>query len=111
MVKKTDVYKEIESIVGSANISVKEADKIAYGRDAFPLKIMQYKLPSILNQPFPDYIVWVESAEQISQILKIANEKKIPVIPYGGGAGVNGGIVALTGGIVIDLKRLRRIVL
>lgn len=109
MVKKTDVYKELESIVGSSNISTKEADKIAYGRDAFPLKIMQYKLPSILNQPFPDYIVWVESIEQISKILKIANEKKVPVIPYGGGAGVNGGIVPLTGGIVIDLKRLRRI--
>ena len=103
-----DIFKELESIVGIKNISVEEADKIAYGRDAFPLKIMQYRLPSILEQPIPDYIVWVDSVEQVSRILKLANDKKIPVIPYGGGAGVNGGIVALTGGIVIDLKRLRR---
>ncbi|MFX1293490.1 MAG: FAD-binding oxidoreductase [Promethearchaeota archaeon] len=104
-----DVYEELESIVGVKNISAKEADKIAYGRDSFPLKIMQYRLSSILKQPMPDYIVWAESTEQISSILKLANKKKIPVIPYGGGAGVNGGIVALTGGIVIDLKKLKKI--
>jgi alkyldihydroxyacetonephosphate synthase len=103
------MYKALESIVGDKNISSKDADKIAYGRDSFQLKIMQYRLPSILKQPFPDYIVWVDSVEQISQILKIANRYKIPVIPYGGGAGVNGGIVPLTGGLVIDLKKLRRI--
>lgn len=109
MAKNIDIYKELESIVGTKNVSIKEADKIAYGRDSFPLKIMQYKLPSILDQPFPDYIVWVDSVDQIPKILKIANESRIPIIPYGGGAGVNGGIVALTGGIVIDLKKLNRI--
>ncbi|MHA1649833.1 MAG: FAD-binding oxidoreductase [Candidatus Helarchaeota archaeon] len=106
---KDEIYEELESIVGNENISTREADKIAYGRDSFPLKIMQYRLPAILEQPFPDYIVWVDSIQQISQILKVANRRKIPVIPYGGGAGVNGGIVPLTGGIVIDLKKLRRI--
>jgi alkyldihydroxyacetonephosphate synthase len=107
--KNEKIYNQIASIVGEKNVSTQEADKIAYGRDAFPLKIMQYKLPTILEQPIPDYIVWVDSAEQISKILELANENKIPVIPYAGGAGVNGGIVPLTGGIVIDLKRLTRI--
>ena len=104
-----EILNQLILIVGKKNVSIKEADKIAYGRDAFPLKIMQYRLPSILDGPFPDYIVWVESVEQVSQVLKYANEKKIPLIPYGGGAGVNGGVVALTGGIVLDLKKLRRI--
>ncbi|MHA1277876.1 MAG: FAD-binding oxidoreductase [Candidatus Helarchaeota archaeon] len=103
------IIKQLEAIVGEKNLSMREADKIAYGRDAFPLKIMQYRLPSILEQPFPDYIVWVDSVDQIPAILKLANQYTIPVIPYAGGAGVNGGIVPLTGGIVIDLKRLNRI--
>ncbi|MHA1264176.1 MAG: FAD-binding oxidoreductase [Candidatus Helarchaeota archaeon] len=103
------IKRQLEAIAGEKNVSTKEADKIAYGRDAFPLKIMQYRLPSILNQPFPDYIVWVETVAQIPPILKLANTYKIPVIPYGGGAGVNGGIVPLTGGIVIDLKKLNKI--
>ncbi len=104
-----NVFNELKSVVGEKNISTDEADKIAYSRDSFPLKIMQYRLPSILKQPHPDYIMWVERVDQISPILKIANDNKIPIIPYGGGAGVNGGIVALTGGIVIDLKKLKRI--
>ncbi len=104
-----NIYKQLISIVGEKNVSIKEIDKIAYGRDAFPLKIMQYRLPSILDGPFPDYIVWVENVEQVSEILKLANKYKIPVIPYGGGAGVNGGIVALTGGIILDLKKLKKI--
>jgi alkyldihydroxyacetonephosphate synthase len=109
VVKNEIIYKELEATVGEKNVSTSDADKIAYGRDSFPLKIMQYRLHSILNQPFPDYIVWVETVAQISRILEIANKYKIPVIPYGGGAGVNGGVVALTGGIVIDLKKLKRI--
>ncbi|MHA1311702.1 MAG: FAD-binding oxidoreductase [Candidatus Helarchaeota archaeon] len=104
-----EIFKRLISIVGENNVSNKEPDKIAYGRDAFPLKIMQYRLPSILEGPFPDYIVWPETVSQISELLKYANEKKIPVIPYGGGAGVNGGIVPLTGGIVVDLKKLKDI--
>jgi alkyldihydroxyacetonephosphate synthase len=108
MVKNEEVYKGLESIVGSKNISTRDADRIAYGRDAFQLKVMQYRLPSILKQPLPDYVVWVESVDQVSNILKFANEKKVPVIPYGGGAGVNGGIVPLTGGISLDLKKLKR---
>ncbi|MHA1229688.1 MAG: FAD-binding oxidoreductase [Candidatus Helarchaeota archaeon] len=103
------IYNKLVSIVGKNNVSIKEVDKIAYGRDAFPLKIMQYRLPSVMEGPFPDYIVWVENVDQISKILQLANEFKIPVIPYGGGAGVNGGIVPLTGGIILDLKKLKKI--
>lgn len=109
MVKNEEVYQELESIVGSKNISTKDTDRIAYGRDAFQLKIMEYRLSSILSQPLPDYVVWVESVEQIQNIMRLANEKKIPIIPYGGGAGANGGVVPLTGGISLDLKKLRRI--
>jgi alkyldihydroxyacetonephosphate synthase len=107
-VKNEEIYQELVSVVGEKNVSTRDTDRIAYGRDAYQLKIMQYRLPSILKQPFPDYIVWVESVEQISSVLKLANEKKIPVIPYGGGAGANGGIVPLTGGISLDLKKLKR---
>ena len=106
--KNEEIYQELVSVVGEKNVSTRDTDRIAYGRDAYQLKIIQYRLPSILKQPFPDYIVWVESVEQISSVLKLANEKKIPVIPYGGGAGANGGIVPLTGGISLDLKKLKR---
>ncbi|MHA1384011.1 MAG: FAD-binding oxidoreductase [Candidatus Helarchaeota archaeon] len=100
--------KDLISIVGEKNVSDLETDKIAYSRDCFPLKLMQYKEGNM--SPLPDFIVWVENAEQISEILKIANENKIPIIPFGGGGGVNGGIIPITGGIILDVQKMDKII-
>jgi alkyldihydroxyacetonephosphate synthase len=43
-------------------------------------------------------------------IVKIANYNRIPVIPAGGTSGTIGGILAVKGGIVIDMKRMNRLV-
>lgn len=47
--------------------------------------------------------------EEISALLKLANETLTPVIPYGGGSGVCGGTIPVEGGIIVDLKRMNRI--
>ncbi|MFX1451228.1 MAG: FAD-binding oxidoreductase [Promethearchaeota archaeon] len=101
------VKEKLIAILGEKNVSDLEADKISYSRDCFPVKIMQYKEGTM--EPLPDYILWPENAQQISEILKIANESKIPVIPYGGGAGVNGGIIPITGGILLDVQKLDKV--
>ena len=51
----------------------------------------------------------MESAEQISEILKLANSKKIPVIPRGAGTGLSGMAVPAKGGIVLDLSHMNKI--
>ena len=102
------VKEKLIAILGEKNVSDLETDKFAYSRDCFPLKIMQYKEGNM--EPLPDYILWPESVKQISEILKIANENKIPVIPYGGGAGVNGGVIPITGGILLDVQKLDKII-
>jgi alkyldihydroxyacetonephosphate synthase len=58
----------------------------------------------------PDYIVHPESAAEISAILEIANKYRIPVIPWGGGSGTQGGALPIYGGIIVDLKRLDKII-
>ncbi|MBI4776284.1 MAG: FAD-binding protein [Deltaproteobacteria bacterium] len=57
----------------------------------------------------PSCAVWVETAEQVSQILKLANREDIPVIPRGAGTGLSGMSVPVKGGIVLDLCRMNRI--
>jgi len=57
----------------------------------------------------PTCAVWAESAEQISEILKLSNREKIPVIPRGAGTGLSGMAVPIEGGIVLDLSRMNRI--
>ncbi|MEM3521349.1 MAG: FAD-binding oxidoreductase [Thermoproteota archaeon] len=54
-------------------------------------------------------VVKPENSEQISRILKLANEKRIPVYPRGGGTGLVGGAVPTKEGIVISLERMKRI--
>ena len=57
----------------------------------------------------PDCAVWVDSTEQVSEILKLANQEKVPVVPRGAGTGISGNAVPIQGGIVLDLSRMNRI--
>ncbi len=57
----------------------------------------------------PDVVVFAESTEQVSALLKFANEEKIPVTARGAGFGYVGGCVPERGGIALSLVRMNRI--
>jgi glycolate oxidase len=57
----------------------------------------------------PDVVVLPTTTEQVSQILKLANENKIPVTPRGGGTNVSGGSIPIKGGIVLCITRMNKI--
>jgi len=54
-------------------------------------------------------VVKPRSPEEVSKILKLANELKVPVFPRGGGTGLVGGCVPTLSGIVISLERMKNI--
>jgi len=54
----------------------------------------------------PDAVCFAKDADEVSAALQICNRHKIPVIPFGTGTGLEGGTVALNGGICIDLSRM-----
>ena len=58
----------------------------------------------------PSCAVWAETADQVSEILKLSNREKIPVIPRGAGTGLSGMAVPIEGGIILDLSRMNSIV-
>jgi glycolate oxidase len=62
-----------------------------------------------LDYPF-DILVKPGSPEEISAILKICNQYKIPVTPRGGGSGVTGGALPYRGGVVLAVERLNKII-
>ena len=98
---------ELCNKVGRENVSDKEIDKIAYSRDYWPITLrwmLERKSPKL-----PDYIVWPGDSKELSEVVKIANLKKIPITPFGEGSGVLGGAIPIKGGIVIDLKRMGKI--
>jgi D-lactate dehydrogenase (cytochrome) len=57
----------------------------------------------------PDAVIYAESEEDVVEIVKVAAELKVPVIPYGTGTSLEGHINASVGGITIDVSRMNKI--
>jgi D-lactate dehydrogenase (cytochrome) len=57
----------------------------------------------------PDAVAFAQSTEEVSEIVKLCAQHKIPIIPFGTGTGVEGNVVALRGGICIDVSQMNRI--
>ncbi len=55
---------------------------------------------------FPDVLVQATSAAEVSQVLRYAASRNLPVTPRGAGTGLVGGSVALCGGIMLDLSKM-----
>ncbi|MGI6113154.1 MAG: FAD-binding oxidoreductase [Mahellales bacterium] len=101
-------YTELVDIVGKEHVLTSEADKLAYSNDVFWIPNMWIDRKM---EPFkPDYIVQPGSREEVIKVLKLANRERVPVTPWGGGSGSQGGILPVYGGIMLDLKRLNRII-
>lgn len=62
-----------------------------------------------LTPRMPDVVARPESAEQISAILKLAGELKVPVTARGSGTGMSGACVSKRGGVLLTFERMRRI--
>lgn len=57
----------------------------------------------------PDAVVFPDCNEEVSKIVKCCARYRTPVVPYGTGTAVEGGIVAVRGGVCIDLNRMKRV--
>ena len=57
----------------------------------------------------PDAVVYPESAAEVAAVLAYANERRIPVVPFGAGTSLEGHVIPTQGGISLDLMRLQRI--
>jgi len=91
------ILEKIEKVVGKEGYSVDPAVLYTYGFDA-----------SIYHNN-PDVVVRPKTTEQVSEIMKIANEEKIPVTPRGGGTGLCGSAVPIKGGIVLSMQQMKKI--
>ncbi|MGQ4872819.1 MAG: FAD-binding oxidoreductase [Promethearchaeia archaeon] len=104
---KEKIISKLKEILGEENVSYNEIDLLAYSKDTTLITLnweIQGKLAAL-----PDIITFPETAEQISAILKLANEENIPVTPYAEGSGVVGGAIPIYGGIIIDMKKFNKI--
>lgn len=99
---------EVADVVGPDDLTVREVDKLAYAQDYFWVGQMWSDRG---REPCrPDIVCWPQSTDEVSRLLRIAGRFRIPVIAYGGGSGTQGGVVPVYGGLVIDLKKMNRVI-
>jgi glycolate oxidase len=88
----------LKKIVGAENIVLDKDTRHEYGHD----KTEDYQF-------MPDVVVKPETPEQVSEVLKVCNEYKIPVTPRGAGTGLSGGALPIKKGVVISMERFNKI--
>ena len=92
-----EVVEKLVELVGAKNVSTETTDKITHSYDATQ------------EQYLPDVVVYARSVQEVSQVVKLANQFKIPVIPRGAGSGFTGGTLPTQGGIVLVLSQMDKI--
>lgn len=67
-----------------------------------------HTLTYVPNQP-PDAVVFAQTTEEVREIVTLCAEHRVPIIPFGTGTSLEGGVNAPAGGICIDLSQMNRI--
>lgn len=93
-----EAISRLQEIVGPSFLFLDEETRNHYGHD----ETEDYVFP-------PGVVLKPASAEEISAILKLANEYKIPVTPIGGKTGLSGGALSIHQGIGLSMERFNKI--
>jgi glycolate oxidase len=94
-----EVFNSLVNIVGEEFVSSR------------PEELYYYSLDSGAQPPRKvDYVVMPKTVEEVQKVIILANERKIPITPMGGGFTTSGLAVPVKGGMVMDMKRMDKII-
>lgn len=100
-----ETINKIIHIIGKDRLRDDPFERRMYSHDLASLpKMMEFGFKMM-----PDLVIKPKSAHEIAEIVKIACEEGIPIIPRGGASWGLGGAVPIAGGIVLDLTRMNKI--
>ena len=92
------IIQQLKEIVGDKNVETSSMSLYSYSYDATPG-----------FQKIPDAVVTPHNTEEISEIIKLCNENKIPITPRGSGTNLSAGTTPLKGGVVMLFKHMDKI--
>ena len=92
-----DLIGRLEEIVGREHILSSDMDRTLYGYDAS------------LDKGLADAVVLPGSTEEVSRVVTLAFQEKIPIIGRGSGTNLSGGTIPVQGGIVVHFSRMNRV--
>ncbi len=92
------IYRALADIVGEDYVSTQTEELFTYSKDL-----------GTSEPQWPDYVAAPKTTDQVSRIVQLANDRKVAVVPLGGGMSLAGLALPLRGGITLDLKRMDQI--
>ncbi len=93
----TDIVDTLTAIVGGSFVKTDEVSRLKYGTDA-------------LKRGTPaDVVVLPANTLEVAAVVRACAERRLSMVPRGGGTGYTGGSVPLRGGVLISLERMNRI--
>jgi len=94
-----EILIKLQNIVGKEFVSNRSEDLYIYSQD-----------PGASLPRQVDFVVIPGKSGEVQEIVKLANQEKIPIVPMGGGLTLSGLIIPVKGGIVLDMKRMNNII-
>lgn len=94
-----EIIQQLISILGAENVSTACADIDLHARD----QSQHHASPA-------EVVIWPLAAQQVADVLRLANDARIPVTPWGVGTGLEGNSIPLYGGILMSFERMNQII-
>ncbi len=93
----TDIVAELREAIGAEKVLSSPVDLIAYSFD------------STFEQHMSDAVVLPETNEDVVAVVRVASRLEVPIVPRGMSSGLAGGAIPLSGGVVVSLARMKRV--
>ncbi|MGE0322553.1 MAG: FAD-binding oxidoreductase [Polyangiaceae bacterium] len=100
-----DVTRALQETTG-VRCSTDPADRVAYARDLWPKKLLEIRGGQVADHR-PLAVAWPETGEQVADIVRLARDEGLSLVPFGAGSGVCGGVLPDPTSVVLDLKGMR----
>jgi len=94
----SEVVHRFKEIIGEKNVLADEPNLLEYSHD----KTEKYSFP-------PEVVLKPGTVDEVSSILRLCNERGIPVTPRGAGTGLTGGALPIQRGVVLSMERFNKI--
>jgi alkyldihydroxyacetonephosphate synthase len=82
-------------------------DRVSYARDLWPRNHLAVRAGNV-GEHKPAGVVWPETTEHVVRIVELCSRRGVPLVPFGAGSGVCGGVLPSADMVVVDLKRMDR---
>ena len=101
-------YDELRKLLGAEKLSASLQVLCTYSSDMYPRNQI-LKLGSSLPRVRPGVICFPEDLDDVQRVLEFCSRERIPAVPYGCGSGVCGAALPEEGCVIVDLKRMNRL--